>query len=132
VWVPNTSIGALSCGFVEVEVRADRFAGQDAGVAVSLVYLALRRALELVALLARGDVSKDIEILVLRHELAVLRRQVSRPGLQPADRMLLAALSRLLPRPRWPAFFVTPATLLRWHRDLVARRWTYRAARGGL
>jgi putative transposase len=131
VWVPNTSIGALSCGFVEVEVRADRFAGQDAGVAVSLVYLALRRALELVALLARGDVSKDIEILVLRHEVAVLRRQVSRPGLQPADRMLLAALSRLLPRPRWPAFFVTPATLLRWHRDLVARRWTYRAARGG-
>jgi len=95
-------------------------------VAVGLVYLVLRRVLDLLVLIARGsDVSKDVEILVLRHEVAVLRRQVSRPRLQLGDRMLLAALSRVLPRPRWPAFFVSPATLLRWHRDLVARRWTY-------
>ena len=88
--------------------------------------------LDLLVLIARGsDVSKDVEILVLRHEVAVLRRQVSRPRLQLGDRMLLAALSRVLPRPRWPAFVVSPATLLRWHRDLVARRWTYRSANGG-
>jgi len=101
-------------------------------VAVGLVYLVLRRVLDLLVLIARGsDVSKDVEILVLRHEVAVLRRQVSRPRLQLGDRMLLAALSRVLPRPRWPAFFVSPATLLRWHRDLVARRWTYRSTNGG-
>jgi hypothetical protein len=62
---------------------------------------------------------------VLRHELVVLRRQHPRPRLQPTDRALLAALSRLLPRARWSVFLVQPATLLRWHRRMIRRRWTY-------
>jgi hypothetical protein len=69
---------------------------------------------------------QDIEIAVLRHQLMVVRRQVARPRYTPTDRMVLATLAKLLPRERWPAFLVTPATLLRWHRELVARRWTYR------
>jgi putative transposase len=73
---------------------------------------------------------KDLEIVVLRHELAVLRRQVERPAFRSADRLFLAAASRLLPRARWSSFLVTPATLLRWHRRLVANRWTYARRRG--
>lgn len=74
----------------------------------------------------RGDRSKDVEIVVLRHQLVVLRRQVTRPDLTSGDRLVLAALSRLLPRRRWlGAFIVALATVLRWHRTLVARRWTY-------
>jgi putative transposase len=78
---------------------------------------------------ARTDVSKDVEILVLRHEVSVLRRQVSRPRPRPADRAVLAALSAALPRMGWPVFFVQPKTLLRWHRELVARKWTYPATK---
>jgi len=69
--------------------------------------------------------AKEVEIAVLRHQVEVLRRQVSRLDLEPADRAVLALLSRLLPRVQWSAFVVTPATILRWHRDLVRRRWTY-------
>jgi transposase len=98
---------------------------------VSLVYWALRRLLELLVLRMRSERTMEIEILVLRHQLRVLERQVARPRPEPADRMLLAALSRVLPRGAWPAFFVTPATLLRWHRELVARRWTYPHRRPG-
>jgi putative transposase len=97
----------------------------------SFVYLALRRSLELVLLCFRSAEAKEIEILVLRHELAVLRRQHPRPRLQPKDRALLAALSRLLPRLRWSVFLVRPETLLRWHRHMVRKRWTYPATRKG-
>jgi putative transposase len=90
-----------------------------------LAYLTLCRCIQLLALLARGDAAKDLEILVLRHQLAVLRRQSPRPRLGPGDRALLAAVSRVLPRSRWSCFFVTPETLLRWHRQLVKGAWTY-------
>src|SRR5215204_4919045 len=99
-----------------------------AGYAVmiwSMLYVLTRRALGVMLLGVRGDTAKDVELLVLRHEVAVLRRQVARPALEPADRVLLAASSRRLPRARWAAFFVTPSTLLRWHRELVAKKWTY-------
>jgi hypothetical protein len=90
-----------------------------------LAYLTLCRSIRLLVLLARGDAAKDLEILVLRHQLAVLRRRVARPRFKPADRALLAALSRALPRSRWSCFVVKPETLLRWHRRLVAGAWTY-------
>ncbi len=96
----------------------------------SLCYLAFRCVLRLVLLRPRSSEFKELEIVVLRHQLAVLRRQTRRPQLTPTDRLLLAAASRLLPRSRWQSFLVTPTTLLRWHRRLVARRWTY-AARSG-
>lgn len=70
--------------------------------------------------------AKDLEILVLRHQLRVLQRTAGRPKLKPIDRVLLAAASRAIPRDRWVAFLVAPATLLRWHRELVKRKWTYR------
>jgi hypothetical protein len=95
------------------------------------MYLLLRQVLQMLTQLARDGGAKDVEILVLRHQVAVLRRQVHRPELEPADRVVLAALSRLLPRPQWAAFFVTPATLLRWHRQLIARHWTYPHTRPG-
>jgi hypothetical protein len=90
-----------------------------------LAYLTLYRSIQLLMLLARGDAARDLEILVLRYQLTVLRRQVPRSRLEPADRALLAAISRVLPRPRWSCFVVTPETLRRWHRRLVAGAWTY-------
>src|SRR5438093_8438710 len=86
---------------------------------------------ELMLLLGRGERSKELEILVLRHEVSMLRRQVSRPRFTPGDRLLLAALSRVLPRRSWQAFLVRPETLLRWHRRLVAKHWTYPHRRPG-
>ena len=89
----------------------------------SVLYIALRRVLELVLLRSRSDESKELEIVVLRHQLHVLRRQVSRAQPKPADRIFLAAASRPLGR-GCCSFFVTPETLLRWHRELIARRWS--------
>jgi putative transposase len=91
----------------------------------SLCYLVLRRLLQVAALRFRSEEFKELEIVVLRHELAVLRRQLGRVDLTPSDRVFLAAASRLLARTSWHSFVVTPTTLLRWHRRLVARRWTY-------
>jgi putative transposase len=97
----------------------------------ALLYLLVRRALRLAAGSA-SDVHNDIELIVLRHQLAVLKRQVGRPRLRRGDRLFMAALSRVLPCPRWSSFVVSPQTLLRWHRELVRRKWTYRRnATGG-
>jgi putative transposase len=75
---------------------------------------------------------KDVEIAVLRQQLMVLQRQVARPRYVPSDRLILAILARLLPRDRWRIVLVTPATLLRWHRELVRRPWAYPSPRRGL
>ena len=80
----------------------------------------------------RSQHARDIEIAVLRHQLEVLRRQVKRPALRPADRAVLAVLSRALPRSRWSVLLVTPATILRWHRRLVTRKWTQPCRRGAV
>src|SRR6266487_2898362 len=98
---------------------------------LSFAYWVVRRLFELLILFGRSERAKELEILVLRHELLVLRRQVGRPRLRSADRVLLAALGQLLPRKRRRSFLVEPATLLRWHRDLVRRRWTYAGRRPG-
>jgi putative transposase len=90
----------------------------------------LRCLLQLVLLRLRSQGFKELEIVVLRHELAVLRRQTRRPELTATDRVFLTAASRPLPRSRWQSFLVSPTTLLRWHRHIVARRWTYLARRG--
>jgi putative transposase len=97
-----------------------------------MLYLVFVRLTGWMALLARSAASKDAELLVLRQEVAVLRRQNPRPKLDWADRMVLAALARLLPRPLRMRRLVTPQTLLRWHRRLVRWRWTYPAAEDAL
>ena len=97
---------------------------------LSMLYQLVRGLLGLTAVLVRRELGKDAELLVLRHQNAVLRRQIARVRYTPADRVWLAALSRLLPRRRWGEVFpVTPATILAWHRRLVSRRWDYTARR---
>jgi putative transposase len=92
---------------------------------VSLLYLLFRRTLAMVALRFRSGEFKELEIVVLRHELAVLRRQIGRPRLDESDRVFLAAASQLLSKASRPSLFIRPDTLLGWHRRLVRRRWTY-------
>ena len=94
-------------------------------MSVRLPYLFFRQVLGLVLLSCRSSSVKDVELLVLRHEVAVLRRTNPRPRLDWADRAVFAALVRRLPRALWCRRVVTPNTILRWHRRLVRRRWTY-------
>src|SRR5680860_112209 len=90
----------------------------------SLLYFLVRR---LLGAGGRRPDEKDIELLVLRHQLRVLQRRVQHPRLNRLDRVLLAAASRALTRSSWSSFVVRPETLLRWHRELVSKKWTYRS-----
>ncbi|MGP4017452.1 integrase core domain-containing protein [Saccharopolyspora sp. 5N708] len=97
---------------------------------LSIIYQILRCLIGFAAVLLRRDLAKDAEVLVLRHENAVLRRQVTQVRYTPADRLWLAALSRLIPRRRWTEVFaLTPSTILAWHRKLISRTWDYTARR---
>jgi putative transposase len=99
-------------------------------VIISVVYLLVRCLLGCLTALSRAEAPKDAELLVLRHENAILRRQIGRVRYQPADPLWLAALSRLVPRRRWDEVFpVPPATLLAWHRRLAARKRDYASRR---
>jgi putative transposase len=129
VWGSKTSVKAGDLRRYRTIITART--GGSALVLASFLYKSIIRFAQFVILGFRADVDKEVEILVLRHQLAVLRRQVGKVRTAPADRAVLALLSRLLSRPRWPTFFVTPATLLRWRRDAVRRKWTYPPRRGG-
>jgi len=95
----------------------------------SLLYMVLRAVLRLAP--AGDQCDREVEILVVRHQVKVLKRKAGRPRLRRRDRLFLAAAARLLPRGRWSCFIVRPATLLAWHRALVKRKWTYRRRRTG-
>ena len=96
---------------------------------LGLLYSIVRSLLELLVLSRKTEAALHIEVLALRHQLRVLERQIQRPRFRPADRLLLSALGRLLPRPAWRSFLVSPETLLRWHRELVRRKWALYARR---
>ena len=100
-------------------------------MALKLIYQTFAKQLSWMVLHARSDTANEIEILVLRHQLAVLQRRTPRPQIRWSDRAVIAALARLLPARRRRGLLVTPATILRWHRDLVRRRWTTRPVRTG-
>jgi putative transposase len=121
----------VGADFAAVRSGLVRILWRELPVFVSLVYLLFRRALAVAALRVRSREFKELEIVVLRHELAVLRRQVARSRLTEPDRVFLAAASRLLRGTGRPSLLVRPDTLLGWHRQLVRRRWTYAGRRPG-
>ena len=96
---------------------------------MSILYALFRCLLGLLWPSTRCGRATEIELAVLRHQVKVLRRQVGRPRFRPLDRAFLAAAARVLPRERWASILVTPQTVLRWHRELVRRKWTYRGAK---
>jgi putative transposase len=100
-------------------------------MALRLIYQMFSKLLSWIVLRTRSNTTKDVEILVLRHQLAVLQRRTPRPRMSWTDRAVIAALTRLLPRRRRLGMLVTPATILRWHRQLIARRWTTPPSRPG-
>jgi transposase len=125
LWVPESRSWVLSCEFVCKPSGHD-----DHRMTLRLLYLMFCKVMGWLVLLSRSSAAKDAELLMLRHEVAVLRRQVARPRVNWADRALLAGLAQLLSRPSWNRLFVRPETLLRWHRDLARRRWSYPHRRG--
>ncbi len=104
--------------------------GHDPAVSLRLLYLIFRQVLGLILLMGRTSASKDVELLVLRHEVSVLRRTNPRPRLNWADRAIFAALVRRLPRALRCYRVVTPDTILRWHGRLVRKKWTYPSRTG--
>ena len=92
---------------------------------VARFYRLIRLVIDLLVLRGRREHSKDVEILVLRHQLAVLQRQIARPRFEPDDRAILTVFARVLGRDRWSIFLVRPDTIPGWHRRLVANHWTY-------
>ena len=119
-------VGARNAAHTGVELPGSSpvAAQHDQPVALMLIYRMFTKLLSWMALCARSDTAKEIEILVPRHQLAVLQRRTPRPRMSWTDRALIAALTRLLPVRRRLGLLVTPATILRWHRQLIARRWT--------
>jgi hypothetical protein len=99
-------------------------------VVLPVIYALVRVLLDVLVVRARAGAARDVELLALRQEVGVLRRSVARARRRPADRLVLAALARCLPRTRWDVFPVRPETLLRWHRELVRRKWTGFGRRG--
>ncbi len=97
---------------------------------ISVIYAVVRLLLDI--LLTKRKHDREVEILVLRHQLSVLQRAAGRPRWQPRDRLILAALARSLPRPAWRSLLVSSDTVLRWHRELVRRKWSAFGRRGRL
>lgn len=115
-----------SAGSFDGPVRFKNSADSDNRLmALTFLYVIVSRMFRLLFGRPRSDAHKDVEIAVLRHQLAILRRHVKRPKYSATDRAVLATFAQLLPRRLWQSFLVKPETIMRWHRRLVAAKWTY-------